>query len=487
MALYEHFPYTNFHELNLADLMAAVKELEEIIGQFNGDIDAAVAAYISQHPEIMITPDSVYTAALQDGAVTKEKVDPALGVDYVTPQMYKTPDNTWRDAFNAALDSGMDVFVPTANGEQYIIDGPAPIVSQGITIPQPALIWPNSGCKRLFGSDSVWRTVSTSGAIVFRPYNDASSENQPFIQLQGGAHGLRISNLRFVRSGGYGNNTTGIGLDALYDTTSADKDLIITNSCFNDFHTGIAFGGRGLQVYDSTFSSGQYAARIQWPNAFGTDDNGSRGIVFSGCRFHVNNYADIWVQSGHAHGLNVTGCYKDRRTTGGRTFIRADSQAWGWNISGNSLIGLYASGTNLNTIEFMGGAVGCTISGNTFQGFPDDADGTHRGPLAAIYFGGGTVNGVVISGNSFYRIRQHCVRIQDCTSFRGLVFTGNSCNISSSASSYGGVYLGINTLADEFVVMGNRMDLLGSSPRVYVKNNNQPAPTNLVLANNITI
>ena len=121
MALYEHFPYTNFHELNLADLMAAVKELEEIIGQFNGDIDAAVAAYISQHPEIMITPDSVYTAALQDGAVTKEKVDPALGVDYVTPQMYKTPDNTWRDAFNAALDSGMDVFVPTANGASTVL------------------------------------------------------------------------------------------------------------------------------------------------------------------------------------------------------------------------------------------------------------------------------------------------------------------------------------------------------------------------------
>lgn len=501
MALFEQFPYTNFHELNLADLTAIVKSLQETVELWNGDIDAAVAAYISTHPEIMITADSVYTAALQDGAVTQEKLDPRLGVDYVTPQMFGAVGDgvtNDRDAFQAALESGIDIFVPTANGEKYLIQGDAPAVVEGVKIPLPALRWPDNGCKRIFGSDSIWRTVGTAGAIIFEPYNDDTAYEQPLIRLEGGAHAVRISNLRFVRQKGYITGTTsggnpiyatcGIAIDMAYDTSTKDMDSKFTNGCINGFNVGIDLSGRGLAVNGSTLSANGYGVRISWPSSMGEDTypDSSRAIRIQNNRFHVNLFSDIWVKSGHAYGLTITGNYKDRRTTGGRAFLQADSHADSWVISGNSLTGLYASGSdNLNTMEFRDGAENCVISGNVFQGFPND--GSVHGPIAAIVFGGGEVNGVVISGNSFSKIRQHCVRIQNCTSFRGLVFTGNSCSLSTSASSYGAVYLGVNTLADEIVITGNRMDLLGTSPRVYAKHNNQPAPSNLVLDNNITI
>lgn len=504
MALYEHFPYTNFHELNLADLMATVKSLQETVELWNGDIDAAVAAYISQHPEVMITPDSVYTGALQDGAVTQDKLDPRLGIDYVTPQMFgAVGDGTTndRDAFQAALDSGIDIYVPTANGEKYLIQGDAPAVVEGIKIPIPALRWTDNGCKRIFGSDSIWRTVGTAGAIIFEPYDDDTAYEQPLIRLEGSAHSVRISNLRFVRQKGYITEyndsgkpiyaTCGIAIDMAYDTSTKDKDSAIINSCANGFNVGLDFSGRGMQFQGNTFSANGYSLRISWPSSMGDDvfDNGSRGIMIQNNRFHVTLYSDIYVKSGHAYGMSVVGNYKDRRTSGGRTFIKADSQAINWCISGNSLNGLYASGTtNLSTIELTRGALNCIITGNAFEGFPLDDDNTERGPINAIDCSGGIVNGLVITGNSFNRIRQRCLKITGCEEFRGLIFSGNNCSLTSSGSTlYAAVYLGTNDSADEIVITGNRMDLLGASPRVYAKHNNQPAPTNLVLDNNITI
>lgn len=503
MGLYEQFPYTNFHELNLADLMETVKGLEEIIEQFDGDIDAAVAAYISLHPGIMITPDSVYTTALQDGAVTQDKLDPRLGIDYVTPQMFGAAgDGTTndRDAFQAAINTGIDVYVPTANGEKYFIRGDAPAVVEGVKIPLPALRWPDNGCKRIFGSDSIWRTVGTSGAIIFEPYNDDSSYEQPLLRLEGSAHSVRISNLRFVRQKGYisgyddDNNpiyaTCGIAIDMAYDTSTKDKDSAIINSCANGFNVGLDFSGRGMQFQGNTFSANGNSLRVSWPSSMGDDEfeNGSRGIMIQNNRFHVDLYSDIYVKSGHAYGMSVVGNYKDRRRSGGRTFIRADSQAVNWCISGNSLNGLYASGSsNLSTIELAGGALNCVITGNTFEGFPIDSGGNLHGPINAIDCSGGVVNGLVITGNSFKRIRERCLKIMGCDEFKGLVFSGNSCSMDSTGNLFGAVFLGTNDSADEIVITGNRMDLGASSARVYAKISSQPVPTHLVVDNNITI
>ena len=46
MPVFENFPYTNFHELNLDWLLNKVKELEEKIGE---DLNEEIIQYIDEH------------------------------------------------------------------------------------------------------------------------------------------------------------------------------------------------------------------------------------------------------------------------------------------------------------------------------------------------------------------------------------------------------------------------------------------------------
>lgn len=46
MPVFENFPYTNFHDLNLDWILNKVKELDEKV---NGDFDAIIESYIEAH------------------------------------------------------------------------------------------------------------------------------------------------------------------------------------------------------------------------------------------------------------------------------------------------------------------------------------------------------------------------------------------------------------------------------------------------------
>lgn len=46
MPVFENFPYTNFHDLNLDWILNKVKELDEKV---NGDFDAVIESYIEDH------------------------------------------------------------------------------------------------------------------------------------------------------------------------------------------------------------------------------------------------------------------------------------------------------------------------------------------------------------------------------------------------------------------------------------------------------
>lgn len=46
MPVFENFPYTNFHELNLDWILNKVQELNEKV---NGDFDAIIESYIEEH------------------------------------------------------------------------------------------------------------------------------------------------------------------------------------------------------------------------------------------------------------------------------------------------------------------------------------------------------------------------------------------------------------------------------------------------------
>lgn len=72
MALFEQFPYTNFHEMNIDWLLQQVLELDSKVDSFEDDIKAAVEEWFSEHPELQIP----------DGSITVEKLADELKAAY---------------------------------------------------------------------------------------------------------------------------------------------------------------------------------------------------------------------------------------------------------------------------------------------------------------------------------------------------------------------------------------------------------------------
>lgn len=418
MALYEQFPYTNFHELNLADLTAIVKSLQETVELWNGDINAAVAAYISLHPEVMITPDSVYTGALQDGAVTKEKLDPSLGIDYVTPQMFKTDDNTWRDAFQAAFDAGVDVYVPTDAGQVYEIEGPAPVDVDGEMVVRPALVWRNSrpGGKprKLYGS-ATWRTVGTAGSIKFKPYNNVQGDEQPLIRVEQDVQGFHIANLRFTTTV---TLNTGTCIDAATSTT-IDKDIQITDCSFRDYWRVFDFAGRGLNCFNCIFGSDSYVARVRWNSPDTVDDLESRAVWFEGCRFHAITRVVVEVISGHAWGLMINGCLADNSIKGLVWQTGTDS-AENWMITNNLFQDMQRSSGFVDCIVFNASANNCIISDNYFHARDNSTGSSH------IVLFNDAATGCKIDGNKIL----HLFYSNDHTDYRAITFKAASSDCS---------------------------------------------------------
>ena len=80
MGIFRDFPYTNFHEMNLDQLIKIVDRLSKEWADFqvdwNNDVAAQVDAWLTAHPEATTTvlDGAISTAKLADGAVTFDKV-----------------------------------------------------------------------------------------------------------------------------------------------------------------------------------------------------------------------------------------------------------------------------------------------------------------------------------------------------------------------------------------------------------------------------
>ena len=443
MALFEHLPYTNFHELNLEDLTRLTRECLDELQKWTGDVDRAVAEYISDHPEIMITANSVYTAAIQDGAVTKAKLDPDLQTElgyYVTPQQFgaagdgATDD---RDAFQAAFDSGFDVYIPTDHGETYKIVGPAPVDVGGVPVEQPALIWRNTvqdpahpedpskriaAGRKLYGLGN-WRTVGTRGAIVFYPYNN--SLTQPLIRVEEGVQGFHIANLRFKNSM---SSNRGVFLDAATSST-IDKDIIINDCSIVDFTLGIDFKGRGLTCYQDSFNSCTDAVHVNYD---GDDTYQSRAIWFENCRFHTVTEKVIDIQSGCAWGLMINNCLCDN---GVKMFLHSAAGVTGknWMITNNTLQDMDRKTNFLYTILLQGSIDDIIISGNMF-----DSRSISNAPTSVIRFEG-PVTGAVIQGNRIDRLYYNNDPQHASATYRAIVFVGTASNVVINGNNAAGI------------------------------------------------
>lgn len=109
MGLFEHFPYTNFHELNLGWLVEEVKKLSDEMGQYDVHMEELVDQWLTDHPE--------YVTTVVDGSLTLPKFAESLKQltvnGYVTPEMFGAEGDGVADdtqAVQDALDDGKPVY-----------------------------------------------------------------------------------------------------------------------------------------------------------------------------------------------------------------------------------------------------------------------------------------------------------------------------------------------------------------------------------------
>ena len=300
----------------------------------------------------------------------------------VTPQDFGAVGNGKADdtgAFQKAVDSGFDVYVPTARRETYLITKPIRITK--------------TQCKRIYSEP--FARLSDYGAIIADFSGSDSPKATPLFDV--GICSLRIGGLR-VMSRAVNGHRAGVMISAM-DESVCDYDIRIEHCAVKNFYRIACFTGRGLEISSSTIGSCNHIAELHWNNDADTNKNhpaefDQRGISIKNCRLHGITSSFLTVKSGHAYGLHFEGNTIDN----GRGYlVRAYGQAWGWNISGNVVQGING---DFAVMDFRKGMRNCVISGNTFlsdRGYWIGSDGTVDTWLKC----GGDTSGCIIMGNAF--------------------------------------------------------------------------------------
>lgn len=100
MALFENFPYTNFHDMNLdwllkqmRELGLTVEDLKKEIADFAPEMQEYVNEWLDAHPEATTTvlDGAISNAKIADDAIRAEKINSSLlgALDNITPSMLK--------------------------------------------------------------------------------------------------------------------------------------------------------------------------------------------------------------------------------------------------------------------------------------------------------------------------------------------------------------------------------------------------------------
>ena len=338
-----------------------------------------------------------------------------LGItDYVTPQMFGAVADGIADdtaAFQAAVNSGMDVHVPTANKEIYRI-------TNTINIP--------THCKQIFG-DGMFEGINTRGIILFDlSYKTGSEDSLKVLPLfsVGDTQAVHISNLKFV-SKSLGNHEYGVLINAA--STLADKDIILYNIGANDFYRITTFRGRGFELMNSWIASCEQIGSFNWADENESNVNhdpatGQRALSFKNNRFHNITGTMIDIYSGHAYGLTFENNLIDNGSFGSGSgwIFRSKDEAWNWLISGNVFQGIVNSG-NHEKVLFESGMQDCIISNNIFCYDTGYWVGDTTPPHSYIYSTGEIKNSAII-GNTFKNCRSSAI---DITTATGSVFNDN--------------------------------------------------------------
>lgn len=237
MSIFNEFPYTNFHEINLDWLIKAVKEATETVTEFTANwedkVKDDVNEWLDNHPEA--------TTTVQDNSLTVNKFTQALKLqtvkDYVTPEMYGAAgDGTTDDttAVQAAINSGK----PVGLLNYYKVTAPLINVSNmfGLSGVLGGIIW-DSGVQ---GGTNLMTIKTGQPAYLSNIRLNFGTQNTLRHSLNAeGCSYVFIDNCEIVSGSGY----------ALKITNA--HDVFITNTKFADVYGAV--GNPGGAIYGQSF------------------------------------------------------------------------------------------------------------------------------------------------------------------------------------------------------------------------------------------
>lgn len=249
-----NFPYTNFHELNLDWIISEVKRLESKIDK-------------------IIPYDNDTNSVKNFGA----KGD-------------GTTDDT--EAFQLAINSGNDIFIPFAHGEKYIINKQLLVTKLG----------------QKFYSECPEYAYGNSGQIIF------NGEDSLFNCITG--------KNSFCNIFCYSNNPKATCITLNATNVQDNNDAIIDGCYISGFYNAIVAYGRGFNIRNNYIGAiGNCAIDMYYTfngaggNPYQQPETGHRSYNITGNRFHtVSNYV-VRNNSNYLYGM----IFADNMIDGGGT------------------------------------------------------------------------------------------------------------------------------------------------------------------------
>ena len=359
MSIFNEYPYTNFHELNLDWITKQIKETDKKVDDFILETDDKIIAEVDQwledHPEA--------TTTVQDNSLTASKFTEELRLktlkDYITPEMFGAKGDGVTDdtvalnsAFNAAYDLNKTVallgsylysdIITIPTGSKIVgFNGATLKLKDNVNPGMSPIQMPNTNNVRFynvvfdFGSQNVLNTgihaQSTTGMLFEKcefkngygyAIRTTLSEYMAFINCSfhdidggasnpgGGIYGqgpkhFRILDCTFENMGDHGIYLEGDSVEC--------KDGVISNCLFESTGTNGLTSGAAIALYSNTHHVTVDSCNFMncregvYVGAHGSATIMSYNIIISNCNFDIMTANGISI-FGITNGTTVNRC-----------------------------------------------------------------------------------------------------------------------------------------------------------------------------------